>query len=291
MKNLVISALAAVVFGAAAAASGQTQPAPAAPGPAVTPPRDAAVPLPVAPAAVPPTVAPVAVPPPAAPAAVPPPAPPTAGAIQGAQPLSSPALAPITPAADAGAATTTDDYVVNPGDVLEVQVVGLDTVPRKARVDATGIITLPLIGTVQVAGKAPRQIEGMVADALRVKYMQDPQVTVFVAESVSQRFSIEGAVRTPNLFPLKGRMTLLQALAMSGGPTKVADLTQVRIFRGNGATKQNLLFDAEKIRDGSLADPPIFGNDVIIVEASGAKTAFYETLDTIRGMVSFGTVR
>ncbi len=212
---------------------------------------------------------------------------------QGVQPLSSPAVAPIMPVVPAPATTAevADDYKVNNGDVLEVQVVGLDNAPRKVRVDATGIITLPLIGGVKVAGKPTRDIETQIADALREKYMQDPQVTVFVEESVSQRFSIQGAVRQPNLFPLKGRTTLMQALAMGGGATKVADMTQVRVLRGHGAQMQNLVFDAEKIQDGSLQDPQIFGNDVIIVEASTAKTAFYETLDTIRGLVSFGTVR
>ena len=220
----------------------------------------------------------------------PPDAAPTAGA--GAlQPLSEGAIAPIAsiPAA-AATAVVGDDYLVNPGDVLDVQVVGLDQAPRKARVDASGIITLPLVGSVQVAGRPPREIEVIIADKLKVNYMQDPQVTVFVDESVSQRFSIEGAVRTPNLFPLKGRMTLLQALAMSGGATKVADLTEVRVLRGNGSNKQNLIFDAEKIRNGELPDPQIYGNDVIIVQASAGKTAFYETLDTIRGIMSFGTI-
>jgi polysaccharide export outer membrane protein len=212
----------------------------------------------------------------------------------GEQPLNAGAIAPLNAPASADPAQATgavgDDYLVNPGDVLDVLVEGLDTTARKVRVDASGVITLPLVGTVPVAGRAPRQIETVIADMLKVKYMQDPQVTVFVEESVSQRFSIQGAVQTPNLFPLKGRMTLLQALAMSGGATKVADLSNVRILRGTGPAKLNLTFDAEKIRDGIATDPPIFGNDVIIVEASAAKTAFYETLDTIRGLLSFGTV-
>jgi polysaccharide export outer membrane protein len=280
---------------------------PAAAGvPAATPPATGAAPVgtPVpathspAPAlAAPPATAAPITPPSAAvvpPAPTPNPSPdaapaPGTGAVQ---PLSEGAIAPIAAIPSAApTATVGDDYLVNPGDVLDVQVVGLDQTPRKARVDASGVITLPLIGSVQVAGRPPREIEVIIADMLKVKYMQDPQVTVFVDESVSQRFSIEGAVRTPNLFPLKGRMTLLQALAMSGGATKVANLSEVRVLRGNGANKQNLIFDAEKIRDGESPDPQIYGNDVIIVQASAGKTAFYETLDTIRGIMSFGTVR
>ena len=108
--------------------------------------------------------------------------------------------------------------------------------------DASGVITLPLIGSVQVAGRPPREIEVIIADMLKVKYMQDPQVTVFVDESVSQRFSIESAVRTPQPVPAEGPdANLLQALAMSGGATKVADLSQVRVLRGNGANKQNMI--------------------------------------------------
>jgi polysaccharide export outer membrane protein len=194
------------------------------------------------------------------------------------------------PASDASAIDLAD-YKLGPGDVLQVQVLNAEQFNRKLRVDSIGNVSLPLLGNIRVAGLTPHEVETVIADVLREKYMNDPQVGVFVEESASLRFSIEGAVKTPNVFPLKGRVTLLQALAMGGGFTKVADRTQVRILRGAGAQLQTLVFDAERIREGKLSDPVVLGNDAIIVEASTAKTVFYETLDTIRGIVSFGTVR
>lgn len=194
------------------------------------------------------------------------------------------------PASDTSAMDLAD-YKLGPGDVLQIQVLNAEQFNRKLRVDSIGNVSLPLLGNIRVSGLTPHEVETVIADVLREKYMHDPQVGVFVEESASLRFSIEGAVKTPNVFPLKGRVTLLQALAMGGGFTKMADPTQVRILRGTGAAQRTLVFDAEKIREGKLPDPVVLGNDAIIAESSTAKTVFYETLDTIRGIVSFGTLR
>ncbi len=193
------------------------------------------------------------------------------------------------PASDTSAIDLAD-YKLGPGDVLQIQVLNAEPFNRKLRVDSVGNISLPLLGNIRVAGLTPHEVETVIADVLREKFMNDPQVGVFVEDSASLRFSIEGAVKTPNVFPLKGRVTLLQALAMGGGFTRVADPTQVRVLRGAGAEQQTLVFDAEKIREGKLPDPVVLGNDAIIVESSTAKTVFYETVDTIRGIVGFGTV-
>lgn len=205
-------------------------------------------------------------------------------------------LPPATPAGagdNAAPSPVADvvDYRLGVGDVIGVTVLNADPFNRKLRVDSAGKVSLPLLGSVQVAGLTPPEVETVIADALREKYMNDPQVSVFVEESASLRFSIEGAVRTPNVYPLKGRVTLLQAIAAGGGFTKVADTTQVRILRGTGTAQQVLVFDADKIREGLASDPVVLGNDAIIAVPSTGRTVFYETLDTIRGIVSFGSVR
>ena len=204
------------------------------------------------------------------------------------------ALPPVAPAGaslDAPApAADVGDYRLGLGDVVAVTVLNADQFNRKLRVDSAGKVSLPLLGNLQVAGLTPQEVELVIADALREKYMNDPQVSVFVEESASLRFSIEGAVKTPNVYPLKGRVTLLQAIAAGGGFTKMADPSQVRILRGTGAGQQILVFDADKIREGLASDPVVLGNDAIIAVPSTAKTVLYETLDTIRGIVSFGAV-
>lgn len=220
--------------------------------------------------------------------AVPPAAPPAAfanGAPTSPAALPDPAMPSNTPSiADVA------DYRLGVGDVMAVTVLNADQFNRRLRVDSTGKVTLPLLGNMQVMGLTPREVEIVIADALREKFMNDPQVSVFVEESASLRFSIEGAVRTPNVYPLKGRVTLLQAIAAGGGFTKVADMNQVRVIRGSGTNQQVLTFDAEKIKEGVAPDPVILGNDAILAIPSVGKTVFYETLDTIRGIVSFGAV-
>jgi len=211
--------------------------------------------------------------------------------VAAAQGLSA-ALAPVPAPGDAAPASAADvvDYRLGLGDVIAVTVLNADQFNRKLRVDSAGKVSLPLLGNLQVAGLTPQEVEQVIADVLREKYMNDPQVSVFVEESASLRFSIEGAVKTPNVYPLKGRVTLLQAIAAGGGFTKMADTSQVRILRGTGSAQQILMFDADKIREGLASDPVVLGNDAIIAVPSTAKTVLYETLDTIRGIVSFGAV-
>ncbi len=213
---------------------------------------------------------------------------PAARALPAAVPPST--IASISPLPVEAPPSDVADYLLSAGDVLQIQVLNAETFNRKVRVDAAGDVALPLLGNIHVAGLTTRAVETVIADLLREKFMNDPQVSAFVEEAASLRFSIEGAVRSANVFPLKGRVTLLQALAMSGGMTKVADPERVRVLRGAGANQQILVFDVEKIREGKLPDPVVLGNDAIIVEASMGKTVFYETLDTIRGLVSFGTL-
>ena len=79
---------------------------------------------------------------------------------------------------------------------------------RGTPVDAAGTIALPLIGVVPVAGKTVRQIEAEIAQRLKAKYLQDPQVLVSVKDAVGLRVAVQGAVKNPGVFPLTRRTRL-----------------------------------------------------------------------------------
>jgi len=169
---------------------------------------------------------------------------------------------------------------ISPNDTLEVAVFQTPDLSRTVQVDSGGRILLPLIGEVDAAGRTPEQLSQGIEDALSRKYMRDPQVTVTVKNSTSQKVTVDGAVMKPGIYPLMGSTTLLQAVALAEGPDpKQANTHKVAVFRG-GASDARAVYDLEAIRDGKAADPAIYPRDVVVVTASGGKNF----LQTISGL-------
>lgn len=173
------------------------------------------------------------------------------------------------------------DYLIGPQDLLKVEVFGVPDLNRSVRVSAGGQISLPLIGSIRAAGLTGEQLAADIAARLAKSYLQNPQVTIFIEEFVSQRVTVTGAVKTPNIFPLKGRMTLLQAVAAAGGPTSVANRNSAQILRLEaGGARKTLQYNLAAIRDGEAPDPEIQGEDVVLVSTSSIK-------ETVKDMTEF----
>ena len=163
------------------------------------------------------------------------------------------------------------DYRVGPNDLLSVVVFQVKDLDRDVRVNNAGEISLPLIGVVKAAGQSVHELESQIEARYGARYLQHPHVTVFVKEAASQRVTVEGAVANPGIFPMTTRLTLLQALALARGPTNVANEHNVVIFRTVEGEKRFARFDLKAIRNGQLADPEVFGEDVVVVDESSGK--------------------
>lgn len=163
-------------------------------------------------------------------------------------------------------------YRVGPMDVLDITVFQVPDLTRVAQVDAAGQIVLPLIGSVDAAGKTVAELQADLAVRLKDRYLQSPEVTIFVKEFASQKVTVEGSVGTPGVYPISGRTTLLQALAMARGTDRMAREDRVAIFRNVNNQRMAALFDIRAIRAGKMEDPEIYGNDMIVVERSGIKS-------------------
>ena len=103
----------------------------------------------------------------------------------------------------------TADYRIGPKDLLDISVFGLGELTKTVRVSEDGRISLPLVGEVEVEGITKAGLEKKLSQLLEEKYLQDPQVTVFISEYQSKRVSVLGAVRNPGPYELLGRQTLL----------------------------------------------------------------------------------
>jgi len=123
-------------------------------------------------------------------------------------------------AADAFASAATPGsaaYKIGPQDVLDISVFKAPELARSVQVAESGTINLPLVGEIHAVGKTAQEVERDLAKRLGAKYMQSPQVTVYVKEFNSQRVTVEGAVKKPGIYPLRGKTTLMQTIAMAEG--------------------------------------------------------------------------
>ncbi|MEJ8572807.1 polysaccharide biosynthesis/export family protein [Microbaculum marinum] len=164
------------------------------------------------------------------------------------------------------------EYRIGPLDELEVSVFQVPDLSKTAQVSATGQISMPLIGAVEAGGKTVPELEAHIASKLSEKYLQSPQVTVFITEYNSQRVTVDGAVIKPGVYPLSGPTTLLQTVAVAGGLNSVADPQSILVFRTVGDQRSAAKFDLSAIRDGKAPDPTLQGGDVIVVDTSGIRT-------------------
>ena len=109
------------------------------------------------------------------------------------------------------------DYRIGPNDLMDVEVFGVPDLKRTIRVNSSGQISLALVGSVAVAGLSAQAAEALIAQKYTEKYLQNPQVSLFIREFTSQRITLEGAVAKPGIYPITGQVTLLRALALAGG--------------------------------------------------------------------------
>ena len=195
--------------------------------------------------------------------------------------MASTALPPPDTTAASGAYEGATDYRVGAQDLLEISVFGVSDLSRAARVNSNGQITLPLIGAVMAGGKTIPELERELASKYAEGYLQKPQVSVFVKEYTSQRVTLEGAFKKPGIYPLTGKTSLLQAVAMAEGLEKLADPRAVVLFRQIDGKRMGAAFDLVAVRRGEMEDPQVFGDDVIIVETSGSRTAVREFFDKL----------
>jgi polysaccharide biosynthesis/export protein len=172
-------------------------------------------------------------------------------------------------------------YKIGPLDVLDVSVFKVPELSRSVLVDESGMIDMPLLGGVRAAGKTSRDLERELAAKLGAKYLQSPQVTVYIKEYNSQRVTGEGAVKRPGVHALKGSTTLLQIIAMSGGLDTTTTDSTVVVFRNTNGKRYAAKFDVATIRSGEAQDPPIEPGDVVVANSSAIKSAWAEFLKAL----------
>lgn len=193
------------------------------------------------------------------------------------------AAQPTAASLTASAPASSSDYRVMAGDVLQITVFQVQDLSREAQVDAAGNIFLPLIGGVPAAGKTVHEVESEIAQRLRAKYLQNPQVLVTIKDAVGLRVSVEGAVKSPGVIQLRGDTTLSMVIAQAAGFTDTADKSSVLIIRSTDQGRVAAKVDAGAILAGSAPDPRVHGGDTIVVDDSFVRMAGKDALTVLSG--------
>ena len=150
-----------------------------------------------------------------------------------------------------------ESFVIGVEDILNINVWKEGELSRILPVRPDGMITLPLIGEIKASGLTPVQLQEQISTLLK-KFMADPQVTVIVAEVHSLTFNVVGQVLKPGYYPLTRRMTVLDAIALSGGFQPFAKQKKVYVLRTSADGKQvRLPFNYKEVIKGKLSDENI----------------------------------
>jgi polysaccharide export outer membrane protein len=173
-----------------------------------------------------------------------------------------------TPPPPPGApAPLSSEYVIGPGDVLQISVWKNEGLSRMAPVRPDGKISIPLLHDIQAAGLTAMQLRDKIARAL-AEFLPNPEVSVALAEVHSLRVSVLGEVQKPGVLELQGRTTILEAIAMAGGFRDFASPSKITVIRldEQGQT-QKIRFNYNKAVNNSPDEPNMVlrPGDVIVV--------------------------
>lgn len=175
--------------------------------------------------------------------------------------------------------STVTNTRVGSGDVLRVTVFGQPDLSAEVGVNDKGVLTLPLIGGVDVTGLTTSEISARVADALRKgQYLRNPEVSVEVVQLRSQMVSVLGEVSRPGRYPIPGHLSVLELLATAGGLTTQADQTVTLLRRktdNQGAESDvriPILLGESNATERSALDVELSNGDVVYVNK---KKLFY----------------
>ena len=148
------------------------------------------------------------------------------------------------------AAHSDSSYVIGANDVLTINVWKEPDISRSVPVRSDGKISLPLVGELMASGQTPLQLEHEITKRLQ-NYISEPEVTVIVTDSKSQKVNILGMVARPGAYLLTSSTTVLDAVAMAGGFKDFAKQKSIYVLRpAPDGTQQRIPFNYKDVIKG-----------------------------------------
>ena len=131
--------------------------------------------------------------------------------------VASPKALPGGRGATAVLVSPDEDYRIGPNDVIDVQIENAPELSRTFHVTAAGTFLMPYVGRVTAAKKTTEELAQFITDKLKGDYLKDPKVTVSVKEYNSRSFFIQGSVRSPGVYQIEGRPSVLELITLASG--------------------------------------------------------------------------
>jgi len=139
------------------------------------------------------------------------------------------------------------DHKIAPLDIIMIDVVGEKDLSKELRVSTSGTITFPFLGSIEVKGQTPAEVENLIKEKLGKDYLVDPQVIVTVKEYRSRTVLVIGQVNKPGLIalPAEQKLGILEAIGQAGDLAKSANKNRIEVSR-KGKTQKFTLDDLKK---------------------------------------------
>ncbi len=183
--------------------------------------------------------------------------------------------------AETAANIETADYKFAPFDKLKVVVYRVPDLTSEYRIEPSGVVTFPLIGTMNIVGLSSQELGKKLEREYGAKYLERPDISVQLIEATGSEVTVEGSVKNPTVFAIFGETNLLQAIARAGGLDDKANAKKIVVFRKIDGETKAAAFNLSEIRSGIAENPTIQGGDIIVVDGSGLKSTYREILNAI----------
>ena len=165
-----------------------------------------------------------------------------------------------------------ENYRLAANDLLEIRVYDEPDLTVEVRLAADGTAIFPLIGSVSLQGKTLPQATALIRDRYMAGYLVNPQVSLIIRTYAKRTFTVLGQVQKPGSYEIVGdeSISLLQAVGMAGGYTRIANPGNITVRRADGGQQQQVMrFDGRRMAKGiSSADCVVKPGDVITVGES-----------------------
>jgi polysaccharide export outer membrane protein len=170
-----------------------------------------------------------------------------------------------------GAATSDPNYILSPGDLVHIKVFQEDDLESELRVAKDGTVTFPLLGQIKLGGRTVGGAAQHLAERLRDGYLVSPQVSVTITSYQARRFVVLGQVQKPGAYeiPNEQNVSLLEAIGMAGGYTRIADPANVLVKRREAGVEKIIRLNAKRMaKDQAMQHFEVRPDDTITVPES-----------------------
>jgi polysaccharide export outer membrane protein len=166
------------------------------------------------------------------------------------------------------------DYVLGPGDEVDITVYGQPDLTTTASIKPDGMIALPLINEVRAGGKTAAQLEAELTQRY-AKYLKHPAISVAVRKFQMNHIYVMGEVAKPGRYDLTDNMTVMDAITLAGGATDMANLDATHIARNEGGKSKTIAVKVKQLIQGKDAGQNVAlqNGDLVFVPRRGLTLA------------------